>query len=93
MDKIEYDPKFIKLLAKEVVKEMLRVSKEDLTDNDILTSKEAAEYLGISNDYLRKIKNKLPHEKQGLHSQGRLMFRRKGLLEAYLNNEHISKKK
>lgn len=92
MPKFEYDPKFIKLLAKEVVREMRRVSKENLVDNDILTSKEAAEYLGISSDYLRKIKDKLPYEKQGENSQGRLLFRRKGLLEAYLNNEHPKKK-
>ena len=92
MLQFEYDPKFIKLLAKEVVKEMQRVSKEDLVDNAILTSKEAAEYLGISSDYLRKIKHKLPYEKQGDNSQGRLMFRREGLLEAYLQSGNHNKK-
>lgn len=84
MQKIEYDPKFIKLLAREVVKEMKRAEFEKPEEPELLTSKAAAEYLGVSEDYLRKIKNRLPYQKQGKNNQGRLVFQKQGLLEAYL---------
>ena len=71
MMRFEYDQKFIKLLAKEMVKEMQKVK--------------AAETLNLSEDYVRKIKDKLPHVKQGNSKQGRILFVREGLMDAYLN--------
>lgn len=86
MLRFEYDPTFIKLLAKEVVKEMRRVEKEK-PQPELINCKEAATLIGVSEDYVRKIKDRLPHVKQGNNNQGRLLFVREGLLEAYLNSK------
>ena len=64
MMRFEYDQKFIKLLAKEMVKEMQKV-KSEAKEPELITVKEAAETLNLSEDYVRKIKDKLPHVKQG----------------------------
>ena len=82
----EYDPIFIKLLAKEMVKEMQKV-KSEAKEPELITVKEAAETLNLSEDYVRKIKDKLPHVKQGNNNQGRLLFVKEGLMEAYLNSK------
>ena len=73
MMRFEYDPKFIKLLAKEMVKEMQKV-KSEAKEPELITVKEAAETLNLSEDYVRKIKDKLPHVKQGNSKQGRILF-------------------
>ena len=57
MMRFEYDPKFIKLLAKEMVKEMQKV-KSEAKEPELITVKEAAETLNLSEDYVRKIKEK-----------------------------------
>ncbi len=54
MMRFEYDPKFIKLLAKEMVKEMQKV-KDEAKEPELITVKEAAETLNLSEDYVRKI--------------------------------------
>jgi len=36
---------------------------------------------------VRKIKDKLPHVKQGNSKQGHLLFVKEGLMEAYLNSK------
>ncbi len=83
---IEYDPVFIKLLAKEVVKEMRRTEKEQ-PEPELISCKDAAALIGVSEDYVRKIKDRLPHVKQGNNNQGRLLFFKEGLMEAYLNSK------
>jgi hypothetical protein len=84
--RIEYDPVFIKLLAKEVVKEMRRTEKEQ-PEPELISCKDAAALIGVSEDYVRKIKDRLPHVKQGNNNQGRLLFFKEGLMEAYLNSK------
>ena len=84
--RIEYDPSFIKLLAKEVVKEMRRTEQKK-PQPELINCKEAAALIGVSEDYVRKIKDRLPHVKQGNNNQGRLLFVKEGLLEAYLNSK------
>jgi hypothetical protein len=84
--RIEYDPVFIKLLAKEVVKEMRRTEKEQ-PEPELISCKDAAALIGVSEDYVRKIKDRLPHVKQGSNNQGRLLFIKEGLMEAYLNSK------
>ena len=54
MMRFEYDQKFIKLLAKEMVKEMQKV-KDEAKEPELITVKEAAETLNLSEDYVRKI--------------------------------------
>ena len=84
MMRFEYDQKFIKLLAKEMVKEMQKV-KDETKEPELITVKEAAETLNLSEDYVRKIKDKLPHVKQGNSKQGRILFVKEGFMDAYLN--------
>ena len=68
MMRFEYDQKFIKLLAKEMVKEMQKV-KSEVKEPELITVKEAAE----------------THVKQGNSKQGRILFVKEGLMDAYLN--------
>ena len=93
MLKFEHDRIFIKLFAKEVVKEMMRLKENKPEEPEYLNSKAAAEYLGISEDYIRKIKHKLPYLKQGTKNQGRLVFLKEGLFEAYTETKKTSNKK
>ena len=72
MMRFEYDQKFIKLLAKEMVKEMQKV-KDEAKEPELITVKEAAETLNLS------------HVKQGNSKQGRILFVKEGLMDAYLN--------
>jgi hypothetical protein len=53
MMRFEYDPKFVKLLAKEMVKEMQKV-KSEAKEPELITVKEAAETL---NPHCSCIKN------------------------------------
>ena len=84
MMRFEYNQKFIKLLDKEMVKEMQKV-KDETKEPELITVKEAAETLNLSEAYVRKIKDKLPHVKQGNNKQGRILFVKEGLMDAYLN--------
>lgn len=84
MTKLEYDPALIKLIAREVVKEIRRTERPQ---SELLSCKEAAAMIGISEEHIRKIKDRLPHVKQGNNNQGRLLFLRDGLLESYLNSK------
>lgn len=86
LERREYDTVFIKLLAKEVVKEMRRTEQEK-PQPELISSKETAALIGVSEDYIRKIKDRLPHVKQGNNNQGRLVFVKEGLMEAYLNSK------
>lgn len=86
LERREYDTVFIKLLAKEVVKEMRRTEQEK-PQPELISSKEAAALIGVSEDYIRKIKDRLPHVKQGNNNQGRLLFVKEGQMEAYLNSK------
>ena len=43
----------------------------------------AARILGISEDHMRRIKDKFPHIKNGNNKQGRLLFVRDALLKEY----------
>ena len=69
MMRFEYDQKFIKLLAKEMVKEMQKV-KSEAKEPELITVKEAAETLNLSEDYVRKIKDKLPMSSKETASKG-----------------------
>ena len=73
---VELSKKTINLIADAVIKRMKR-------EPEVMTTKEAAELLGITEDRLRRIKDRLPHIK-GEGKQGRLLFFREGLVEGYL---------
>ena len=60
--------------------------ESEAKEPELITVKEAAQILNLSEDYVRKIKDKLPHVKQGNSKQGRILFVKEGLMDAYLNN-------
>ena len=59
MMRFEYDQKFIKLLAKEMVKEMQKV-KDEAKEPELITVKEAAETLNLSEDYVKDKRQTTP---------------------------------
>lgn len=73
------DRKTIRDIAEEVVNEMERRKKPQL-----VTTKQAAEILGISPRRVREIKDKLGYVKTGENTQGRLMFDTTTLVERYI---------
>ena len=66
--------------AKIVVSEM---KKGEQTPTEMVPVSEAARILGISEDHMRRIKDKVPHIKNGNNKQGRLLFVRDALLKEY----------
>lgn len=51
----------------------------------LITPVEAAEILHLSRSRLMHLKHKLPHVKIGEHKQGRVLFIKETLIEAYNN--------
>lgn len=83
MTRIEFD-KLVKAVSLGVVRELER--RRLLTDGSgehWVTTKRAAELLGIKPDRMREIKDRFPHTKQGSNGQGRLLFLREGLMKGY----------
>ena len=86
--KIELDPKTIdaiaykagRIAAKLAVK-MLKEQQEDVPE--MVTTEEAARMLGITPGRMRQIKNRFPHTKSGECRQGKLLFKRDSILQAY----------
>ena len=77
--KVELDDKSIDKLARRII-ELQKVKSED----ELLTTHEAAKLLKVSPDRIRHLKDKFPHVKLGESEKGRLMFYRRGI-ENYLN--------
>ena len=66
--------------AKIVVSELKKCEEPQL---EMVPVSVAAKILGISEDYMRRIKDKFPHIKNGNNKQGRLLFVRDALLKEY----------
>lgn len=57
-------------------------SMRDLSESEMVDTREAARILGVSPAYLRQIKDRFPHKKSGSTQQGRVLFRREDLLKS-----------
>ncbi|MBP5713969.1 MAG: hypothetical protein IKH01_00280 [Prevotella sp.] len=57
--------------------------KENDPIPETCTLTEAAKILHVSKDHMRRIKDRFPHVKAGDSKQGRILFVRSALLEAY----------
>ena len=66
--------------AKIVVSEL---KKSEEAPVEMVPVSVAARILGISEDHMRRIKDKFPHIKNGNNKQGRLLFVRDSLLKEY----------
>lgn len=64
-----------------VLNKMKAAESDPLPETVTLT--EAANILHITKDHMRRIKDRFPHIKAGDSKQGRLLFLRSSLLEAY----------
>ena len=60
-----------------------KLREEEEPPSDYVSVKEAAHILGITQNHMRRIKDKFPHIKNGPNSQGRLLFKRDSLLAEY----------
>lgn len=57
-------------------------SMRELSETEMVDTREAARILGVSPAYLRQIKDKYPHVKSGSTQQGRVLFRREDLIKS-----------
>ena len=63
---------------------ILRKMKEDKEPpTEMVSVKEAARILNISENHMRLIKNQFPHIKNGENRQGHILFLRDALLKIY----------
>lgn len=63
---------------------LLRKMKEDKEPpTEMVSVKEAARILNISENHMRRIKNQFPHIKNGENQQGHILFLRDALLKIY----------
>ena len=86
--------KLVKDIATQVVVLMKKGGTVDAVDgfeDELVTTNEAARMLGISPDRLRHIKDRFGFVKQGGNNQGKLLFRKSGLVGAYLGGLRIKK--
>ncbi len=60
-----------------------KLREEEEQPSEMVSVKEAAHILGITQNHMRRIKNKFPHIKNGPNDQGRLLFKRDALLAEY----------
>ncbi len=67
----------ISLLVERRLRERLDTAPE------MVTTEEAARILKITPDRLRHIKDRFPHTKSGSKQQGKLLFKRDALIQAY----------
>lgn len=83
MDIFKIDPSIDAIAykaAKIVVSELKKCEEPQL---EMVPVSVAAKILGISEDHMRRIKDKFPHIKNGNNKQGRLLFVRDALLKEY----------
>lgn len=59
------------------------MAKELAKEPEMVSTDEAAAILGITPDWLRRIKDRFPHIKAGDQKQGKLLFVRDALLKEY----------
>lgn len=52
-----------------------------------VTTKKAADILGITETHMRRIKDQFPHRKRGDKQQGQLMFLKNKLYDCYFRSE------
>lgn len=76
--------KQVEQIATRTAKIVLRKLREDEEPpSEMVSVKEAAHILGITEHHMRRIKDKFPHIKNGQNNQGRLLFKRDSLLTEY----------
>ena len=65
-------------------KVMNRISGVNTAPDEMVDSKEAARMIGVCPAYMRRLKDRIPHVKVGLHKQGRILFRKADIISAFV---------
>ena len=85
MEYVKLDPKTIDTIARKSAKYVLTgLKKEKNNDKEMVTAAEAARILGISQSYLRSIKDNFRYVKGGGSKMGRILFEKDSLIENYI---------
>lgn len=85
MDYFKLDPKTVDSIAYKAAKIVIsELRKKEQPEQDLVSVKEAARMLGVSEDYLRRIKDRFPHVKSGDSKQGRILFVKNALIPSYI---------
>ena len=81
---IQLSEKQMDQIASKTARIILRKMKEDEEPpTEMVTLKEAARILHVSENHMRRIKDKYPYIKNGSNAQGHLLFVREALLKNY----------
>ena len=85
MDYFKLDPKTVDNIAYKAAKIVIsELRKKEQPEQDLVSVKEAARMLGVSEVYLRRIKDRFPHVKSGDSKQGRILFVKNALIPSYI---------
>ena len=81
---IQLSDKQMELIATKTARIILRKMKEEKEPpTEMVTLKEAARILHVSENHMQRIKDKYPYIKNGNNAQGHLLFVREALLKTY----------
>lgn len=83
MDIILSDKQLDQLAAKTARIVIRKLREDNEPPSEMVGVHEAARILGITDNHMRRIKDKFPHIKSGNYSQGRVLFVRDALLKEY----------
>lgn len=85
MECVKLDQKTIDAIARKSAKYVVKELKKDNSgEKEMVTAAEAARILGISQSYLRAIKDKFRYVKGGGSKMGRILFEKDSLIENYI---------
>lgn len=73
----------VERIANRVIDKVLNAIGKSAEEPEYITSAQAARILGISDSYLRVIKDRFTTKKIGNNRQGRVLFRKDTLLKEY----------
>ncbi len=66
-------------------KVMMRLGKISIDAQDeMVDSKVAAKMIGVCPAYMRQLKDRIPHVKVGQHKQGRILFKKADVINAFI---------
>ena len=88
MESVKLDPKTIDAIARKSATYVLNgLKKKKNNDKEMVTAAEAARILGISQNYLRAIKDNFRYVKGGGAKCGRILFEKDSLIENYIGEK------
>ena len=87
MEYVKLDPKTIDTIARKSARYVESALKKDSGEKEMVTAAEAARILGISQSYLRAIKDNFRYVKGGSSKMGRILFETDSLIENYIKEK------